>query len=41
MQGVIPRIATINGNTAGMDNLGGQIQEQWHGMAGWQGPYNT
>ena len=31
------RIRTVNGNTAGEDNLGGQVQEAWHAMAQWDG----
>jgi hypothetical protein len=30
-------VATINGNTSGEDNLGGQIQEQWHSPSQWLG----
>lgn len=29
------RVATINGNTAGEDNLGGQVQERWHELKHW------
>jgi hypothetical protein len=29
------RIATINGNTAGNDNLGGQVQEKWNTLGEW------
>jgi phage-related protein len=29
------RIATVNGNTAGENNLGGQVQEKWHELAHW------
>lgn len=29
------RVATINGNTAGEDNLGGQVQEKWHEIGHW------
>ncbi len=35
------QIATINGNTAGADNLGGQIQEQWHSPSQWAGFFDT
>ena len=31
------KVATINGNTAGEDNLGGQIQEKWHNIGRWTG----
>ncbi len=31
----LTRIATINGNTAGEDNLGGQVQEKWHDLGHW------
>ncbi len=31
----LTRIATINGNTAGEDNLGGQVQEKWHSLSHW------
>jgi hypothetical protein len=31
----LTRIATINGNTAGEDNLGGQVQEKWHTLSHW------
>lgn len=31
----ITQVATINGNTSGTDNLGGQIQEQWHSLDKW------
>lgn len=31
----LTRIATINGNTAGNDNLGGQVQEKWNTLADW------
>jgi hypothetical protein len=41
LQGGVPRVATINGNTAGQDNLGGQIQEQWHGLDSWLGFFDT
>lgn len=41
MQGIIPRIATINGNSMGANTQGGQIQEQWHGMEGWRGFLDT
>ena len=33
-------IRTINGNTAGEDNLGGQVQEKWHKGANWLGYWN-
>lgn len=29
------KISTVNGNTAGADNLGGEIQEQTHDLANW------
>ncbi len=29
------RVATINGNTAGEDNLGGQVQERWDPISRW------
>ena len=29
------RIATVNGNTAGEDNLGGQVQERWDTVSRW------
>jgi phage-related protein len=29
------RVATINGNTAGEDNLGGQVQEKWDTVSRW------
>lgn len=29
------RVATINGNTAGSDNLGGQVQEKWGPVSEW------
>ncbi len=29
------RVATINGNTAGEDNQGGQVQEKWHELEHW------
>ncbi|HEV8389827.1 MAG TPA: DUF4157 domain-containing protein [Dongiaceae bacterium] len=29
------RVATINGNTAGEDNLGGQVQEKWDALSRW------
>ncbi len=29
------RVATINGNTAGDDNQGGQVQEKWHELEHW------
>ncbi|WP_432695159.1 eCIS core domain-containing protein [Marinobacterium sp. YM272] len=35
------RIATINGNTAGQDNLGGQIEEQFDPLSGWDVFYDT
>ncbi|SDN26936.1 eCIS core domain-containing protein [Pseudomonas jinjuensis] len=31
----LTRVATINGNTAGEDNLGGQVQERWHELEHW------
>ncbi|MFC5696171.1 DUF4157 domain-containing protein [Pseudomonas sp. GCM10022186] len=31
----LTRVATINGNTAGEDNLGGQVQERWHELGHW------
>ena len=29
------RVATVNGNTAGDDNLGGQVQERWDPLSRW------
>ena len=29
------RVATVNGNTAGDDNLGGQVQERWDSLSRW------
>jgi phage-related protein len=29
------RVATVNGNTAGEDNLGGQVQERWDTLSRW------
>lgn len=29
------RVATVNGNTAGDDNLGGQVQERWDSISRW------
>ena len=29
------RVATVNGNTAGEDNLGGQVQEKWDPISRW------
>lgn len=29
------RVATVNGNTAGDDNLGGQVQERWDVLSRW------
>jgi hypothetical protein len=29
------RVATVNGNTAGDDNLGGQVQERWDTVSRW------
>jgi hypothetical protein len=29
------RVATVNGNTAGEDNLGGQVQEKWDTVSRW------
>ncbi len=31
------RVATINGNTSGEDNLGGQIEEKWEPISRWDG----
>lgn len=31
----LTRVATINGNTAGEDNLGGQVQEKWDTLSHW------
>jgi phage-related protein len=31
----LTRVATVNGNTAGEDNLGGQVQERWDAPARW------
>ena len=31
----LTRIATVNGNTAGEDNLGGQVQERWDTLSRW------
>ena len=31
----LTRIATVNGNTSGEDNLGGQIQEKWNTLSHW------
>ena len=35
--GNVAQVATINGNTAGQDNLGGQIEEQWDPVNRWLG----
>lgn len=34
------KIKSVNGNTAGTDNLGGEIQEQLHEPSQWQGFFN-
>jgi uncharacterized protein DUF4157 len=31
------RVATLNGNTSGNDNLGGQIEEKWEPISRWEG----
>ncbi len=31
------KVATINGNTSGDNNLGGQIEEKWHPIRRWDG----
>lgn len=31
----LTRVATVNGNTAGEDNLGGQVQEKWDALSHW------
>jgi len=34
------RVKSVNGNTAGDDNLGGEIQVQTHDLSNWQGFFN-
>ncbi len=34
------KIKSVNGNTAGADNLGGEVQEQMHEPSQWQGFFN-
>lgn len=34
------RVKSVNGNTAGDDNLGGEIQVQTHDISNWQGFFN-
>jgi phage-related protein len=34
------RVATINGNTSGNDNLGGQIEEKWEPISRWLAFFN-
>ena len=31
------RVATLNGNTSGNDNLGGQVEEKWEPISRWEG----
>ena len=34
------RVKSVNGNTAGDDNLGGEVQVQTHDLSNWQGFFN-